>query len=100
MRVPIWSPYLDESDLLMDGWEAIAPKPSVLKESGTAMSSGTFENGGVVDALEHETSSSVASGITESEGMAIDREAAEGDQSDVGINWSRKLHQHLANTRK
>ena len=84
----------------MDEREAIAPKPSVLKESGMAMSSGTFENGGVVDALEHETSSSVASGITESEGMAIDREAAEGDQSDVGINWSRKLHQHLANTRK
>ena len=55
-----------------------------LKESDTATSSGTFKNGGVVDAFKRKTSSSGSAGIaSESDAMDIDKEAAEGDQSDA-----------------
>jgi hypothetical protein len=68
VRVPIWSFHRDEFDQLMDAWEEIVPKPSVLKKSGTAMSSGTFENVGVVHALKHETSSSGCLGSQRAKG--------------------------------
>ena len=60
------------------------PKPPVLKESDTATSSGTFKNGGVVDAFKRKTSPLGSPGIaSESDAMDIDKEAAEGDQSEV-----------------
>lgn len=59
------------------------PKLPVLKESGTATSSGTFKNGDVVDAFKRKTSSSWSPGIaSESDAMDIDK-AAEDDQSEV-----------------
>ena len=55
-----------------------------LKESDTATSSGTFKNGGVVDAFKRKTFSSGSPGLaSESEGMDIDKGAAGGDQSEV-----------------